>query len=254
MKKYRPKWLAIWLRNFRVWRKLIIESLLGNFADPLIYLIALGFGLGKYVGTLDGLPYLVFLASGIVCSSAMNAATFEGLYSAYTRMTGQKTWDSMLATPLNVSDIVLGETLWAGTKGLINATAILIVAALLHLVYSWYALLVLPVVFIMAVCFGAFALTMTAFAKSYDFFTYYFTLFISPMMLLSGVFFPLTKMPAFVKVLAHLSPLYYAIELIRPLMTNRALQYPLINLCVIIIFTFIAYTIAVKLMQKRIIN
>lgn len=251
---YRPKWFAIWLRNFCVWRKLMIESLLGNFADPLIYLIALGFGLGSYVGNLDGLPYLVFLSSGIVCSSAMNAATFEGLYSAYTRMTAQKTWDSMLATPINVSDIVLGETLWAGTKGLINATAILIVAALLHLVYSWYALIVLPIVFIMATCFGAFALTMTAFAKSYDFFTYYFTLFISPMMLLSGVFFPLTKMPIFVKVLAHFSPLYYAIQLIRPLMTNRSLNAPFLDMGVIILFTIIAYGIAVKLMHKRMIN
>lgn len=251
---YKPRWCAIWLRNFRVWRKLIIESLLGNFANPLIYLIALGFGLGRYVGTLDGLPYLVFLASGIVCSSAMNTATFEGLFSAYTRMTTQKTWDSMLATPLGVSDIVLGETLWAGTKGLISATAILIVAALLHLVYSWQALFVLPIVFIMATCFAALALIMTAYAKSYDFFTYYFTLFISPMMLLSGVFFPLTKMPTFVKMLAHISPLYYTIELIRPLMTNRPLQLPLLNLSVLIIFTVLAYGIAAKLMHKRMIS
>lgn len=251
---YKPRWCAIWLRNFRVWRKLIIESLLGNFADPLIYLIALGFGLGRYVGTLDGLPYLVFLASGIVCSSAMNTATFEGLFSAYTRMTTQKTWDSMLATPLTVSDIVLGETLWAGFKGLISATAILTVAALLHLVYSWKALLILPVVLIMATCFAALALIMTAFAKSYDFFTYYFTLFISPMMLLSGVFFPLTKMPIFVKTLAHISPLYYTIELIRPLMTNQALHYPFLNLSILILFTIIAFGIAAKLLQSRMIN
>lgn len=254
MMSYRPRWCAIWLRNFRVWRKLVIESLLGNFADPLIYLIALGFGLGRYVGTLDGLPYLVFLASGIVCSSAMNTATFEGLFSAYTRMTTQKTWDSMLATPLNVSDIVIGETIWAGSKGLISAAAILLVAASLHLVYSWQALWVLPIVFIMATCFAALALIMTAFAKSYDFFTYYFTLFISPMMLLSGVFFPLTHMPMVVKTLAHVSPLYYAIELIRPLMTNRPLQSPLLNLAVILLFTLVACAVAVKLMRKRMIN
>jgi lipooligosaccharide transport system permease protein len=237
-----------------VWQKLIVESLLGNFADPLIYLIALGYGLGQYIGTLDGLPYLVFLASGIVCSSAMNTATFEGLFSAYTRMTTQKTWDSMLATPLTVSDIVLGETIWAGTKGLISATAILIVAAFLHLVYSWKALFILPIILIMATCFAALALIMTAFAKSYDFFTYYFTLFISPMMLLSGVFFPLTKMPAFVKTLAHISPLYYTIEIIRPLMTNRPLQLPLFNISILILLTLAAFIIAAKLMQQRIIN
>lgn len=251
---YKPRWCAIWLRNFRVWRKLMIESLLGNFADPLIYLIALGFGLGSYVGTLDGLPYLVFLASGIVCSSAMYTATFEGLFSAYTRMTTQKTWDSMLATPLAVSDIVLGETLWAGFKGLISSTAILTVATMLHLVYSWKALLILPIVLMMATCFAALALIMTAFAKSYDFFTYYLTLFISPMMLLSGVFFPLTKMPLFVKVLAHLSPLYYAIALIRPLMTGNALHLPLLNLSILLLFTLISFSIATKLVQRRMIS
>lgn len=251
---FKPRWLSVWQRNFHVWQKLIIASLLGNFGDPLIYLLALGYGLGRFLGFLDGLPYLVFLASGIVCSSAMQSASFEGLYSAYTRMTMQKTWDGMLTTPLDMQDIVLGETLWAGTKGFINSLAILIVAICLHLVYSWKVILALPIIFLMATCFASMALIVTSFAKSYDFFTYYLSIFISPIMFLGGVFFPIQNMPTAVKIAAQLTPLYHAIQLIRPLMANQPLHNFWIHLSVLIIYTLIAYSLAVNLLKRRMIN
>ena len=78
-------WLPVWRRNFKVWSKMAGPSLLGNFGEPLLYLLALGYGLGSIIGSLQGLPYLIFLASGIVCSSAMVTASFEGTYSAYAR-------------------------------------------------------------------------------------------------------------------------------------------------------------------------
>ncbi|MFP5344926.1 MAG: nodulation protein NodJ, partial [Gammaproteobacteria bacterium] len=98
------RWIPVWRRNFLVWRKLFGPSMVGNFVEPLLYLLALGFGLGVFVGEMQGMPYSVFLASGLVCASAMNTATFEGLYSAYTRMAHQQTWGGMLATPLMVGD------------------------------------------------------------------------------------------------------------------------------------------------------
>lgn len=251
---YKPRWLSIWQRNFLVWRKLIIASLLGNFGDPLIYLLALGYGLGRFVGTLDGLPYLVFLASGIVCSSAMNAATFEGLFSAYTRMTMQKTWDGMLTTPLGMTDIVLGETLWAGTKGFISSSAILLVALCLHLVYSWKALLALPIILLMSTCFAALALIVTSLAKSYDYFTYYFTLFVSPIMFLGGVFFPIHNMPHIVQILAYITPLYHALALVRPLITHQPIHFFWLHFSVLLLYTTLAYWIAVNLLKRRMIN
>lgn len=127
------RFIPVWRRNFRVWRKLLLPSLMGNFGEPLLYLLALGYGFGRLVGQVEGLSYRVFLGSGIVCSSAMTAASFEALYSAYTRMAMQQTWGAMLSAPLEVDDIILGEILWAATKALLNSTAILIVAALLGL-------------------------------------------------------------------------------------------------------------------------
>lgn len=104
------RWVPVWRRNMLVWRKLAGPAILGNFGEPLLYLLALGYGLGAFVQNMSELPYLVFLASGTVCSSAMSTASFEGMYSAYTRMAVQNTWGAMLATPLAVRDVVLGET------------------------------------------------------------------------------------------------------------------------------------------------
>ena len=163
-------WLPVWRRNFKVWSKMAGPSLLGNFGEPLLYLLALGYGLGSIIGTLQGLPYLTFLASGIVCSSAMITASFEGMYSAYSRMESQRTWNAMLATPLAISDVVVGEAVWAATKSLFSGVAILIVAALLGSVESWLAVLAIPVIFLTGLCFAALALVVTAFARSFEFF------------------------------------------------------------------------------------
>lgn len=248
------RWFSVWQRNFRVWYKLIIPSLIGNFGDPLIYLLALGYGIGFFIGQMDGLPYLVFLASGIVCSSAMNSATFEATFSAYVRMATQKTWEGMLSAPLDVNDVVIGETLWAATKGLFNATAILIVAALLSLVAGWKALWVLPIVLLTGFCFAAIAMVITAIAKSFDFFTYYLTLVLTPMMLLSGVFFPINKMPVIIQWGAKALPLYHAVALVRPLMTGRVVTNIPLHLGVLLIYTLIMLSVAILLVRRRLIH
>jgi lipooligosaccharide transport system permease protein len=103
------RWLAVWSRNALVWRKSLLTTLLGGFAEPVFNLFALGFGLGGFVGEVDGTPYVAFLTGGIIAISAMNAATFDGLYLAYTRMAVLKTWDGMMAAPLSLSDVVMGN-------------------------------------------------------------------------------------------------------------------------------------------------
>jgi lipooligosaccharide transport system permease protein len=245
------RWLPVWQRNMLVWRKLSIASLLGNFGEPLLYLLALGYGLGSFIGTMQGMPYIAFLASGIVCGSAMNTATFEGLYSAYTRMTMQQTWAGMLATPLNIDDIVLGEMIWAGSKSILSVFPILVIAALMGLVDSWQALWVLPVVLLVGICFGAMALVITAFARSYDFFMYYFTLVVTPMFLFSGVFFPLEQMPRAVQWGAQLLPLTHAVAIVRPLMTVQTLHHVVPHLLVLLAYTTIAFYCATLLVRRR---
>ena len=250
-------WIPVWFRNFEVWRKLFIPFLVGNFGDPLIYLLALGYGLGRFVSTMGGMPYLVFLASGIVCSSAMNAATFEGLFSAYTRMVQQKTWKGILATPIGIADIVLGETLWAATKGLISAVAILLVAAFKSkLIAGWQAVWTIPIIFLVSASFASMALVVTALAKGFDFFTYYFTLIITPIMLLSDVFFPISGMPPFIQWLAKLLPLYHAVAVVRPLMTGGSIAALslLLHILVLLFYAIVPYFLAVFLVKRRLID
>jgi len=220
----RLRWLPVWRRNLRVWQKLAVPSLLSHFGEPLLYLLGLGYGLGALVGEVGGLPYVVFIASGIVCSSAMVTASFEATYSAYTRMAAQRTWDAMLATPLRVRDVVLGELLWAATKGLMSATAILAVATALGAVSGPRALWVLPLAGLTALCYASLAMVVTGLARSYDFFLYWSTLFITPTLLLGGVFFPLERMPLLVQAAAHYLPLTHAVALSRPLMTGGPLD------------------------------
>ena len=245
------RWLAVWQRNLLVWVKLLGPAMLYNVGEPLLYLLALGYGLGALVGEVDGLSYPVFLASGIVSSSAMMTASFEGMYSAYTRMDVQKTWDAILATPLEVRDVVLGETLWAGTKSLISVAAILVVAAALGLVHSWGVLLILPVVLLTGVCFAALALVVTAFARNYDFFLYYTTLVITPMMLFSGVFFPMEGMPVILRWAVQALPLSHAVEIVRPLMTDRPVELAGLHLAVLCAYAAAGVLLATRLITRR---
>lgn len=251
---FRLQWVAVWQRHARVWRRLAGPALLGNIGEPLLYLLALGYGLGTLVGELEGMDYLTFLASGFVCASAMNTASFEGLYSAYTRMAVQETWTAMLFTPLSIEDVILGETVWAASKSLLSATAILGVAALLGAVDGWLALLVLPVAFLTGLCFGAMALVITAVARNYDFFLYYFTLLLTPMLLLSGVFFPLDGLPALIRGAAESLPLTHSIALVRPLMTGQPVEGALLHLGVLALYAVVALHLATRLIGRRILR
>ena len=252
MPRFRWAALALLERNFLVWKKLIGPAIVLNFGEPLIYLLGLGLGLGHLVGEVGGLPYLVFLASGVVASSAMTTVSFEGMYSVFTRMVPQKTYDAMMATPMDIDDIVLGESIWAALKGLLSAIAILIVAAVLGAVPGgWMAAWVLPVVFLMGLAFVGPAIIMSAIAGSYDFFNYYFVLVVTPMFMLSGVFFPLDSMPPALQVAVQFLPLTHAIEIIRPLIVGQPVEHLVLHLSVLMFFALIGYFFAVAMVRRR---
>jgi lipooligosaccharide transport system permease protein len=138
----------------------------------------------------DKVPYILFLASGSICMSAMNAASFEALYSAFSRMHVQKTWDGIMNAPVLLDDVVLAEMLWAAFKALFTVTAILGVMLALGISHSPKLLVAWPVLLFVGITFSCMALVFNALAKGYDFFTYYFTLVLTPMMFLSGRVLP----------------------------------------------------------------
>jgi len=254
MRRHLRFW-PVFQRNLLVWRKLAIPSLVANIAEPLMWLVAFGYGLGALVGevVLDGqsVPYILFLASGSVCMSAMNAATFEALYSAFSRMHVQKTWDGILNAPLRLDDVLLAEMLWAAFKSLFTVTAILLVMTGLGIVHSWKILLAWPLLLAVGITFSCLALIFNALAKGYDFFTYYFTLFLTPMMFLSGVFFPRDQLPTAVRVVSDWLPLTQAVALVRPLFLDRWPEQGWLHLAVLAIYAGVAWCIALHLTRRR---
>jgi len=248
------RWIPVWRRNLLVWRKLAIASVLGNIADPLLYMLALGYGIGSFVPEVGGMKYIAFIGTGMVCQSAMFTSSFEAMYSAFSRMHVQRTWEAIINAPLSLDDVVLAEWIWAATKSVMSVVAILAVVLVLGFGHSWLALWVLPLGFIVGLTFGAFGLVMNSLAPGYDFFTYFFTLVLTPMLLLSGVFFPVDQMPAALQGVAKTLPLSHAIDIARPLLLGRIPDNIPLHIAVLLAYAFAAYYIALVLTRRRLLK
>ena len=249
------RWWPVFLRNLLVWKKLAVPSLVGNIAEPLMWLVAFGYGMGALVGKVQlhgqQVPYILFLASGSICMSAMNAASFEALYSAFSRMHMQKTWDGIMNAPVTLDSVLLAEMLWAAYKSIFTVTAILAVMLALGISASPKLAVAWLVLLGAGITFSSIALIFNALAKGYDFFTYYFTLFLTPMMFLSGVFFPRDQLPAAVRLVSDWLPLTAAVQLVRPLFLGQWPQAWLQPLAVLVIYAVAAFWIALSLTRKR---
>ena len=244
----------MWRRNLLVWRKLAIASVLGNIADPLLYMLALGYGIGSLVGEVGGMSYVAFIGTGMVCQSAMFTASFEGMYSAFSRMHVQRTWEGIINAPISLDDVMLAEWLWAATKAVMSTTAILAVIMALGYGHTWLAIWVLPLGFVVGLTFGAAGLVMNALAPNYDFFTYFFTLVLTPMLLFSGVYFPVEQMPRVARGVAEL-PAAQARDRPRAAADAgpRARRTPL-HVAVLLVYAALAYYVALVLTRRRLLK
>jgi len=247
-------WIAVWRRNYLVWRKLAAESLLGDVIEPLFYIAGFGAGFGVMLPEVDGVRYIAYLAGGMVCYSTMMSASFEVLYSGFTRMHVQRTWEGILNAPVALEDVVFAEWIWGAAKSLLPGLAVIAVALALGLVHSWTAALVLPVAFLVGLAFSALGLVVTALARSYDFFQYWFTLALMPMMLLSGVFYPVGNMPGWLQGFARVLPLTQGVELARPLLLGRRPATPIVPVLALALYAVVAYAVALALLRRRLLR
>ncbi|MGV3653976.1 MAG: ABC transporter permease [Noviherbaspirillum sp.] len=251
---FSKRFFPIWRRNFLVWKKLAVASVLGNIAEPLITLIAFGYGLGSLLREVEGIPYLYFLASGSICMSMMMAASFESLYSAFSRMHVQKTWDALLNAPLALDDVVLAEMLWAATKALFSGLAILLVIFGLGIGLHPHILLVPPLLFLVGMTFASLGLIFNALARGYDFFTYYFTLVLTPMIFLSGVYYPVTQLPEWLQAISRFLPLSAAVNLVRPLVLGGWPEAFLADCLILLAYCVVAFYLATLLTRRRLLK
>jgi len=243
----------VWRRNVRVFGKLWKGTLAPQFIDPVFYLLAMGFGLGKYLTEVDGIPYKEFVASGLIASAVMWAASFETTWNIYFRMQETRLYDAILTTPVEVPDIVAAELGWAATRALIYGTVFLGVVTAFGLVHSAWAVLIPLAVFLGGLAFGSMGLTFTAVVGRIDYYSYYYTLFITPMFLFSGLFYPLTRLPDWVQVVAWFMPLYHLVNLTRGLALGPDLGEMVANAAWLTVLILVLFPIPVRAMRRRLV-
>ncbi|MCL2134034.1 MAG: ABC transporter permease [Candidatus Bathyarchaeota archaeon] len=259
----------IWRRNADVFTKTLSVNFLPSMLEPIIYLIAFGFGLGGFIPEINGLPYINFIAPALVAISLLNGVFFECTYSTFVRMYYQKTFDAQVATPISIEEVAAGEILWGATRGTINSTIVLIVVGISSLfinqpIFTTYTFILIPLImFFGGLMIASIALCFTAIAPYIDFFNYPFFLFITPMLFLSGTFFPISTLPQPAQGIALVTlPLTHIVNLTRGAITGATetifglTTQTLIPLAIIwiIIIAIIFFIISINLMKKRLIR
>lgn len=243
----------VWQRNFTVYTKRYKSSMVLNFVEPVLYLVALGFGLGAFVKDIQGVPYIKFIAPGLIASSTMFASSFECTYGTYIRLTYQKTFDAILATPINIDDLVTGEIMWGAAKGTLYGTTIMIVISAFSLVDSFYIVLAVPFIFITGLIFAEIAVIASATVPGIDSFNYFNTLFMTPMFLFSGIFFPVDTLPSIVSKISFFTPLYHLVNISRSFASGHPGLAGWDIVWLIVVAAFLA-PFPFRLMRKRILN
>jgi lipooligosaccharide transport system permease protein len=244
----------VWRRNWDVFFKTYQVNFLPPFIEPVLYLLAIGFGLGLFVGEIDGIPYVEYIAPALLAISMMNSAFFECTYSSYVRMYYQKTFDAMIATPLSIDDVIAGELLWGATRSLIYSSVMLLVLIAFGVVSLPSSILVIPFSFFAGLLFACIAMCFTAITPGIDALNYPSFLFITPMFLFSGTFFPLSILPEIVQVLAVVFlPLTQLVIVTRSLTLAMISPYFFYSLTWIAVVTLLFFIISLSLMRRRLI-
>lgn len=250
-----PYALSVWRRNATMYRRTWKWNILPNFFEPVLFLFSIGIGVGAYITEMGGTSYIAFLAPGLVCAAAMNGASFEVTYNVYVRLTFQKTYDAMLTTPIVPDDVLAGEVLWAVTRASIYGGCFFIVLGLFGLAPFLSALLVLPLIPFTGLLFTAIGITFSLRIPHIDLFSFYFTLFLTPLFLFSDVFFPLKERLSEPWLwVAELLPLLHPVRLSRAAFQGEASPILLWDAAYILAISALLLMWARRSMRQRLTN
>jgi lipooligosaccharide transport system permease protein len=244
----------VWVRNFTAYRKYYKVSLIGNLGDPLLYLIAMGYGLGAFLGRMDGMPYLEYIAPGLILSSVMFSATYECAYGSFLRMIHLRTYDAIIATPVSIEDAIAGDVLWGVTKGAISGAIMFAIIAAFGLLKSPLSLLVPLLIIAIGFLFSSLSMFATSLAKNFESFNYFLEFVVTPMFFFSGIFFPLTHFPHWVTTLSWFFPLTHGVRISRTLVYGVSNPALLTDILWILVPTIIFFDVSVILLRRRIIK
>ena len=246
---------AVWFRHMRVYTRNLLSNGLPPFLEPLIFLAGIGLGLGKYITEpMGGVKYIEYLGSGLLVTSAMYTAAFECSYGTFLRLEFEKVYDGMLAAPMTANNLIVGEMLWAGSKGFFFSFAVLCILSVFKIIVLPYGLLTPFVGFLTGVMFSTISLLVTSFVKTINHFSFYFTGFLSPMFFFSGVVFPVENLPAFIRPLAEVVPLTHAVRLVRAVCINSYRPILLFDFLYIVGFILVVGFFAIRRLRTRLVS
>lgn len=246
---------AVWFRHMRVYTRNLLSNGLPPFLEPLIFLAGIGLGLGKYITEpIGGVKYIEFLGSGLLVTSAMYTAAFECSYGTFLRLEFEKVYDGMLAAPMTANNLIVGEMLWAGSKGFFFSFAVLCILSVFKIIVLPYGLLAPFVGFLTGVMFSTISLLVTSFVKTINHFSFYFTGFLSPMFFFSGVVFPVENLPAFIRPMAEIVPLTHSVRLVRAVCINHYEPILLFDFLYILGFILVVGFFAIRRLRTRLLN
>lgn len=241
---------VVWLRNFLAWRKFYRSSILLNFGEPVMNLVALGFGLGAYVTHIGEYSFLEYIAPGLLAVTVMNSVAFDLAFDGFDRLRMSGVYDAMATSPLSVEELAAGEVLWEATRALVYGLVFLSVLAVFGLVRSAWVVFLPAVLVLAGLLFGAMTLAVVCLARAHEHLFFYFTLVITPMFMFSGVFFPVSRMPLALQWIVKATPLYYVVELSRSLILGRVGPVDLVHLGTLLGLTLLILAIPVPLLRR----
>jgi lipooligosaccharide transport system permease protein len=259
-------WSRLWRarrlveRNILVYRHQWIIIFSGVF-EPIFYLIGIGLGIGGIIGNVppqyvEGreISYLAFVAPALLATSAMNGAVFETIFNVFFKLNFAKTYDGVLATPMGITEIALGEMLWALIRSALYAVAMFVIMLVMGLILSPWGLLIVPAALLAAAAFAAAGLAGTSYLRTVNDFDIPMGLVVMPMFLFSGTFFPIDVYPEPIQWIVQLTPLYHAISLIRGLSIGLVGVAQVWDFVYLVAFFAICIAIAIRKMEKRLIK
>jgi lipooligosaccharide transport system permease protein len=244
---------SVWHRHMRVYTRNLISNGLPPFLEPMIFLVGIGLGLGRYIEAMDAVPYLVFLATALPMTSAMFTASYECTFGTFVRLEFQKAYDGMVAAPVTVNDLFVGEILWAGSKGFFFSACVVLIMALFGAIPMPMGILAIPMGFLAGAMFGALSLLVTSIVRNINHFNFYFTGFLSPMFFFSGTVFPLGSLPRGLRPFAEILPLTHAVRLTRSLALSRPAPMLIADLVFMVGVTLGAGYLAIRRLRSRIV-
>lgn len=245
---------GIWTRELLVFKRYWLSTTISSVLQPVIYLLAFGLGVGTLVASIDGISYVEFVGTGSVATAVLFASAFPGMFNTYVRRVFQRTYDAVLAAPVDVAELVSAEASWIAVKAGLYGSVPLVVTMFFGLTPTWGMLLVPFIATLTGLGFALFGMWVSAIVKTIDETTYVTSAVLTPLFLVAGTFFPIDNLPQWAQVAAQFNPLYHCVQLVRDVSFAWNTGHDLYHLACLVFFTILMWLLAIPALRKVLID